>query len=701
MTQITKIYASLAKSGLCVPLMSASMLTVAISTNAFASAESTIKKSPSTGDTLVVIADNNAQGAPEERKVSRNEIKVKQAQSVAEILKNVPGVQAGHPSALGQRFKIRGMDDQFINVTIDGARQEGYHFHHSGSYGIDPEMLKQVDIKVGSNSITYDTGAIGGALKFETVDAGDLLAPGQLFGAKGKLNYSSNGDEFQQSLATYGRLGVVDLLGYFTHRNMHDSKSGRDNIGRDSIPTDGKLFNYLLKAKFNLTDEQYINVSKEHYKNDAVTNHRLNFGNDISPGINNGNKAKYAIDRDTHNITYGYAPVDNDLIDLKISAYHTEQTSTHMKSVSGNGKGFDSFVKTQGIKVRNTSSFDTQKLSHALTYGYEYFDTRMGYTDVKENAYKKETEKGNASSVYLEDDIQLADFHIIPGIRWDHYKYHAINKQNESFDRTYSHFSKALGLKYELGASTTLFANYTELFRGPLGKELGMGLSNHSNNLKATTGYNLETGLAGSYPGVFADNDSLVVSGKVFQTNFKNLSTTLAKNELHNIPKARLEGFELATGYKLGNLSLKTTYAKADNKITQGNELINKAFTNGLEFTPSVGDSITVGGSYLFDQTDVELGWNTRFVLSKNSKGKTRNDKKEDIIVDVHKSGYGVSNMYVSWAPKSGVLKNAELQFGIDNIFDKRYNEHSYYLNTTQGQEEKGRTYKATISYKF
>ncbi|MBD1227685.1 TonB-dependent receptor domain-containing protein [Xenorhabdus griffiniae] len=700
MSKITKIYASLAKSGLCVPLMSASMLTVAISTNAFANAENTTKKSTNTSDTLVVIADNNGQDAPEDRKVSRNEIRVKQAQSVGEILKNVPGVQAGHPSALGQRFKIRGMDDQFINVTIDGARQEGYHFHHAGNYGIDPEMLKQVDIKVGSNSITHDIGALGGALKFETVDAGDLLEPGQLFGAKGKLNYSSNGSEFQQSLATYGRLGAADLLGYFTHRNMHDSKSGRDNSGRDPIPTDGRLLNYLLKAKFNLTDEQYINVSKEHYKNDAVTNHRLNFGNDVSPKVNNGNKAKYAIDRDTHSIIYGYAPVDNDLIDLKLTAYHTEQTSTHMKSVSGNGKGFDSFVKTQGIKVRNISSFDTQKLAHALTYGYEYFDTRMGYTDVKENAYKKETERGNASAVYLEDDIQLADFHIIPGVRWDHYKYHTINN-HESFDRTYAHFSKALGLKYEFGASTTLFANYTELFRGPLGKELGRGISNHSNNLKATTGYNLETGVAGTYPGIFTDNDSLVVLGKVFQTNFKNLSTTLAKNELHNIPKARLQGFELATSYKLDNLSLKATYAKVNNKIIEGNGLFDKAFTRGLEFGPSVGDSITVGGSYLFDTTDIEFGWNTRFVLSKNSKGKDTNDKKEAIIVDVHKQGYGVSNMYVSWAPKTGAFKNTELLFGIDNMFDKRYREHSYYLGTTPGQEEKGRTYKATISYKF
>ncbi|WP_339384923.1 TonB-dependent receptor domain-containing protein [Xenorhabdus nematophila] len=666
--------------------MSASMLTAFISSNALATTENKIQKSNTTGDTIVVIASNNAE--QESGKVGRNEIKVKQAQSVGEILKNVPGVQAGHPSALGQRFKIRGMDDQFINVTVDGARQEGYHFHHAGNYSIDPEMLKQIDINVGTNSITYDTGALAGALKFETVDAGDLLEPGQLFGAKGKLSYVSNGSEFQQSLATYGRLGAVDLLGYFNHRNMGDAKTGRDNLGRESIPTDGKLVNYLLKAKFNLTDEQYIRVAKEHYKNDADTNFRLNFG----PDINKGKKAKYASERDGYNIVYRYVPVDNDLIDLKISAYHTEQNFNHMREVDGPGKGFDSIVETQGIRARNVSSFDTQKLSHVLTYGYEYFDTRMAYTDEEENIHKKVVETGKSSSVYLEDDIQLANFHVIPGVRWDHYQYNTINKNNEPFERTYAHFSKALGLKYELGASTTLFANYTELFRGPLGKEIGLGPSNHNANLKATTGYNLETGAAGTYSDVFAENDSFTVIGKVFQTNFKNLATTLAERSLNNIPKSRLEGFELSTKYQLDNLSLRATYAKANNKILTGSAL----FDTRREFTPTIGDVFTIGGSYLFDKTDIELGWNSRFVRATDAKGTDNGE-----IVNVHKSGYGVSDVYISWAPKSGSWKNTEIQLGIDNIFDKRYNEQSYYLNVYKGQEEKGRAYKATLSYKF
>lgn len=461
---------------------------------------------------------------------------------------------------------------------------------------------------------------------------------------------------------------------------MNNSKSGRDKI-----PNDGHLYNYLIKTKFNLTDEQAISLSKEHYKNDAETNLRLNFNTNNSW---NSNKAKYKMDRDTYNIAYTYIPIDNELIDLKVSAYHTEQTSTHMKPVHGDGAGFDSIAETQGVKIRNKSVFDTKKINHNLTYGYEYFDTVARYTDPAENTYNKKVESGKSSSLYLEDDIRLGDFHVIPGVRWDHYKYETANKNDEVFDKNYSHISKAMGLKYEIGTNTTLFSNYTELFRGPLGKEIGLGRTNHSDSLKATTGYNLEAGVITAHSGIFSERDTLNLSGKAFQTNFKNLSTTLYKRSLQNIPKSRLEGFELSGAYHIDGLGLKTSYTKVKNEITKGND----KFQKGHEFEPSLGDTITVGASYLFDKTDIELGWNSRFVLDKTSQSKEKH---------IHKSGYGVSDFYISWSPKLGEFKNTEVLLGMDNVFDKRYNEHSYYLDSNQGQEEKGRSYKATLSYKF
>ncbi len=622
--------------------------------------------------------------------VGADKILVRQPQSMGDILRDVAGVQVGHPSALGQRFKIRGLEDQFINVTIDGARQEGYHFHHAGSYGLDPELLKRVNINVGSNSITYDAGALGGAMNFETADASDLLAENQTFGGKAKLGYASNGKEFQKSLALYGRAAdKLDLLAYVNHRNMDYYKSGNG----EKIPNDGYLLNYLLKAKFDITDEQYVRLSAEKYRNTAETNTRLNFGQDV----NAGDQRKYEMDRETYSLSYGYTPVDNNLIDFKANVYSTQQTSTHQKSIDGSSGGTDTIVKTQGVKLRNESAFETGALAHRLIAGLEYYDSKASIDNASYN--HAQLERGKSTSLYLEDQIRIDNFTITPGIRWDRYRYDTINgklgRDMNAFDKTYTKFSKALGLRYDFTPNFAAFANYTELFRGPSGKDLGMGYSYNNNNLKATTGYNTEIGVTGSLSNLLANEDRFSATAKLFNTQYKDFVTVLAARKLDNIPKARLRGAELAMNYRYEGFKAHLGVSKVSNKITQGNDV----FVEGAEFEPSIGDTYTLGVSYSFVDQSLELGWNSRFIRNKSSYG--YDGRGAMPMVDVQKRGYGVSDIYVAWTPKTGTFKGADFVFGVDNVFNKQYNDHSYYLNTSKGQSEKGRNVKATVAYKF
>lgn len=62
------------------------------------------------------------------------------------------------------------------------------------------------------------------------------------------------------------------------------------------------------------------------------------------------------------------------------------------------------------------------------------------------------------------------------------------------------------------------------------------------------------------------------------------------------------------------------------------------------------------------------------------------------------KDNYAVSNAYVSWQPKP--IKGLELTFGVDNIFDKAYKDHStqYYGAVDL---DPGRNYKISVAYKF
>lgn len=61
---------------------------------------------------------------------------------------------------------------------------------------------------------------------------------------------------------------------------MHDIKSGTNSTDNGVIPNNGDI----VKLKFDLTREQNISISKEHYKNNAENNVKINFSCDVNKG---------------------------------------------------------------------------------------------------------------------------------------------------------------------------------------------------------------------------------------------------------------------------------------------------------------------------------------------------------------------------------------------------------------------------------
>jgi hemoglobin/transferrin/lactoferrin receptor protein len=63
-----------------------------------------------------------------------------------------------------------------VVVTLDGARQDYWRVGHgSGSFYVEPELLKSARVIKGRVSNAYGSGGIGGVVTFETKDAGDFL----------------------------------------------------------------------------------------------------------------------------------------------------------------------------------------------------------------------------------------------------------------------------------------------------------------------------------------------------------------------------------------------------------------------------------------------------------------------------------------------------------------------------------------------
>jgi len=151
-------------------------------------------------------------------------IETKQADHLSDLLRDLPGVDVGGTSSINNRIAIRGLEDENLDISIDGAKVSNVNmFHHIGNLLVNPDILKKADVQVGTNSVV--NGGLGGAVAFETKDGKDLLHDGKEYGARIQGNYNSN-DSLGGSVAAYGKVtDKVDLLLDFFHNPSNNPKT--------------------------------------------------------------------------------------------------------------------------------------------------------------------------------------------------------------------------------------------------------------------------------------------------------------------------------------------------------------------------------------------------------------------------------------------------------------------------------------------
>lgn len=643
-----------------------------------------------------------------------DKINVRQAALLRDVLRDVPGVNVGGTNGFHQKIFMRGVSESGVNIQVDGARQLGDTFHHNGNLLLDPDLMKRVDVSVGGNSVADGAGSLGGAIKFKTVDASDLLAPNENFGGKVKTGYSSNNKGWSNSLFLYGRLfNQLDLLAYYNHKDYDVGKTGSPD--RQPVGGDGKDDNYLFKASWRINDSHKITASAEQVKFAGQYPYKAEFV--VLPTA----AAKYAdyipqeYIRKTERLAYEYTP-ETDWIDLSLNLYHTtndlDRTKPHRNLPAdqiAKGRGWSTGIETYGFSAENTSLFDTANLNHTLRIGYEWYKTENNGSIVQYKDRSKQTfkgEKGELNSIYVEDVIRFGGLTITPGVRYDEYKATYLGGRKQ----TMSEFSKALGLRYDFASGFAVFGNYTELFRAPdtieairfLPLSPRSGVKNYAqkNDLKPETGDNKEIGISFNSKGLVADNDSLSLVAKYFQTDYKNMIVLAAipgvavPNNRANVGKAKVTGAEISARYRVNNFQLGLGFSKSHVKKT--NPLAVKgrggiSYKYGDALGRDAGDKYTVSLGYDITATDLSLNWNSIFFDKYNKDG-------------VRKPGYGVNDFAISYKPSSGKLKGIEATLGVYNIFDKKYVSHTARCEisrATCADIEPGRNIKVGLSYSF
>lgn len=650
--------------------------------------------------------------------IGRDQIDDFVATRPSDVFQGVPGVTfEGGPRRSGQVPTIRGFEGEGVVVLFDDARQN-FVSGHDGRFFIDTDILTAAEVVKGPTSSVYGSGAIGGVMAFRTINAADLLEPGQDAAVRVKAGYGSVDEEKSYGVTGVQRseTGSVDLVAHMGYRTSSDINLGSGDI----LPADDQLRNALFKGAFDIGNGFRWTTSYTYYDLNA-----LDPQNPQGAGVaDSGNPL---VDRKVFNGTLQskleYNP-GNDLIDARVVGYRTLNEVEEPEVESGRVTTRE--VETIGFKADNTSRFDLAPgATFKLTYGTDiYRDEQVGSDDTSLDGTRGGVPDARSTfaGFFAESEIELGrpgvgagQLTLIPGVRFD--RFMSQSELSEDIDETA--ISPKIAAAYRPLEWLSVFGNYGKAFRAPSYNE-AYSVGNHfviplpgglvandfitNPDLQPETAIGWEAGGSLKFDNVLMADDRLRFKGSYWQnsvenliqlevsTPFENLSPVcfgapplpffppcsggagVGWTSQHvNVASAKLEGIELEASYDSRYFFLRTTYAQIEGRDTEtgeyaGNLFPDRVFVDGAVKLPNLAMRIGARATFASD-----------FEMVNNS-GEVR-------------EAYRVYDLYAVWQPEDRAVKGLRVDLGIDNVTDADYEV------VAAGVSEAGRSYKAAVSY--
>ena len=629
--------------------------------------------------------------------LSQADIDRYQPDNIPSLLQTLPGVfMGGSPKPGGQTINIRGMAEaEDVPMTVDGAAKSGFERYQQGTVFIEPELIKSIEVEKGPYSPFTGNGGFGGTVNMTTKDAADLLKDGRNVGAMTKYTYSSNTHEQVYSGAVYGRTddGRMDGLVYLTKRDGDDLKlAATPPDPRNSYPinpkrlpnsaqdVEGKLF----KFNAHFTDEHSMGLSYSRALSERMT--PFSAKSYPSPptqaainlyGYENAVK-RFLADRETVDTTwsgkYQYQPLDNPLVDLKLSysESNTDQTDERAAnaviSLTSGGRKMDTSYTDRILELRNISLFTTGPLEHAVTTGVQLHkhkretDSWMPvapYNTAQYNyghfqPYFMPRGKVDTNAFYLQDAVTIGDVTITPSLRYDHVRNRGeandapyYSNPNPIYghdysDRTYTGWSPRLAAFWNVTPDVALFASWNRTWRAPVIDELYE--LQGANSTRTATSQNLDperitamtAGNVTHFSDVFTRGDNLQLRTTLFHNRiedeiFKNtgigcerqmtvigsvgavFTDMASKTNYRNIGGMTIKGVELESYYDSTYVFGSLTYSWATGK--RDNPYTNPWATNLHVWARDIPPAkwVVVLGTKI-PSWDAQVGWQGQFV---------------------------------------------------------------------------------------
>jgi len=510
-------------------------------------------------------------------------IKDQGAQSLQDVLKNVPGVSFNLGDGQRDQFVIRGFD-AIGDLFVDGIRDDALYYR-------DLSNVEQIEVLKGPASVLYGRGSSGGIINRITKKPGKAIkevaiTAGVYDKKRATVDY---GDNIGES-ASFRLVGAVEDSGSFRDQGYLERESFAPSIA----------FNLSEKTKLLVQLEKLYDSRVTDFGIPAFRGKPVNVKRDTYYGSRNARDDDYTdSDVTSGRITLEHAFNDQFTLRNVFGAYHYELDRNNTLVASVNETQKTASLTHNQVYRQDDGWFNQleliQKLElggmqHQVLYGVEVgrqvkefkrfgwststrtvslfnpvLPSLSDYGTRNPNPNLNNVTTLEVASLYVQDMINLSqNWKALLGARHDRFEQH-VQDRRSAIDpsRTDSEWSPRAGLVYQPNDFQSYYASFSRSFQ-PSGETLSF--SKEQSELAPEETDNIEVGTKFDF-----FDGKLSTTAAVFNLERKNIKgTNPVNNTLIAVGTQRTKGVELTmTGEIAENWQIFAGYAHLDAEITK------------------------------------------------------------------------------------------------------------------------------------
>ena len=474
--------------------------------------------------------------------ISADEIARSNAESIEDVLVQVPGINLGvNSSSISgrQNVSIRGSSSSHVLILVDGKKVSGSDAqigHSDFQYNWVPmNAIERIEVIKGPMSSIYGSQAIGGVINIITKKSADG------FYAELDLKYGASSDEGGDTKNASVNIGgqVSERLSLMVSAEHVDLDATEEDDDASVTKIEGtERSSGMLKLRFDLDDTQYIEGSYSQGEEDRYQVH---------------DNLYYDIER--WNYSLGYRK-QFESVTLDLDGYVVD-SDTHYNSSNGYTHNMTDSVARAEIAV---ASFANHYLVTGAEYKLQEYDKEY---DLTASAAGNFDDDVSTTSAFLQDEISMGEHLVFTlGLRYDY---------NEIFEGEYSPKVNAL---YKIGAHR-IKASYGEGFMAPTLTQGSSAYIVHMGPYTFQGNDDLQPETSKSYEvGYEYHGDNTVFKSALYYTEVTDLINyvrTGMDNVYSNVDSAKMQGFECEISQDIGpnhNIRLGYHYSDTEDEDT-------------------------------------------------------------------------------------------------------------------------------------